>query len=73
MEELKLIEKQYGKIELEFVGLVSNICVFSNVIMAKAYFPESEIKVDSSCCAGTSIEAHKQAMNMMASCHIHII
>ena len=73
MEELKLIEKQYGKIELEFVGLVSNICVLSNAILAKAYFPESEIKVDSSCCAGTSIEAHEQAMNMMASCHIHII
>lgn len=73
MKELKLIEKHYGKIELEFVGLVSNICVLSNVIMAKAYFPESEIKVDSSCCAGTSIEAHKEAMDMMASCHVQII
>lgn len=61
------------EMEIEFCGLVTNICVLSNAIMAKAYFPEAKIKVHSNCCAGTSIEAHERALKAMADCHIEIV
>lgn len=41
-----LMNKSYDRIEI--VGLVSNICVISNAIMAKAALPEAEIIVDAS-------------------------
>lgn len=39
----------------------------------KATFPEAEITVDASCCAGTTQEKHKAAMNVMRSCQINVI
>ena len=59
--------------EVEFVGLCTDICVISNVMIAKASIPEAVIKVDASCCAGTSIEAHKNALYAMKQCHIDIV
>lgn len=40
---------------------------------AKAYFPEIPIIVDTSCCAGTTPENHKSALQVMKSCHIDVI
>lgn len=59
--------------EIEVVGLCTDICVVSNVLMLKAFFPEFKITVDASCCAGTSIEAHKAALTVMKSCQIEVI
>ena len=56
--------------EIEFVGLVSNICVISNVLLAKAYFPNNVISADKNCCAGTTLEAHEYAFSVMKSCQI---
>lgn len=57
---------------LEFVGLCTDICVISNVLLAKAFLPEKEISVDSSCCAGVTCESHQNALNAMKMCHITI-
>ena len=59
--------------EIEFCGLVTNICLVSNVLMTKAAFPDIPIIVDSSCCAGTTTEAHNAALLVMESCQINII
>ena len=59
--------------EIEFCGLVTNICLVSNVLMTKAAFPNVPIVVDSSCCAGTSIDAHEAALLVMKSCQIDVI
>lgn len=59
--------------EIEFCGLVSNICVVSNVLMARAALPDMPITVDSSCCAGTTPEAHNAALTVMRSCQINVI
>ena len=58
---------------IEFVGLCTDICVISNAIMAKAYFPEANISVNSNLCAGTSVEAHDNALKAMHQCQINII
>lgn len=63
----------YSEIDtIEFVGLVSNICVISNVLMAKAFFKDKIISVDKKCCAGTTPEAHEYAFSIMKDCQIDI-
>lgn len=59
--------------DFEIVGVCTDICVISNALILKADFPESEITVDASCCAGTNPENHKAALAVMKSCHINII
>lgn len=59
--------------EVEFVGLCTNICVVSNCILLRAFFPNLPITVDASCCAGTSPTAHEAALITMESCQIKVI
>ena len=59
--------------EIELVGLCTDICVVSNALILKALFPETTITVDASCCAGTTPENHKAALQVMKSCQIIVI
>ncbi len=65
-----LKENQYE--EIHFIGLCTDICVISNVMLAKAALPESQITVDAKCCAGVTKESHENALNAMKMCHIQI-
>lgn len=58
--------------EIEIVGTVSSICVCSNAILLKSFFPEMPITVDSSCCADLSEEGQKSAMNVLKSQQIFV-
>lgn len=58
--------------EVEIIGVCTDICVISNVMIVKAKFPEKEIFVDSSCCAGVSPESHNNALEAMKMCHIQV-
>lgn len=62
-----------GYDEIEMIGVCTDICVVSNALILKAMYPEVEITVDASCCAGTSVEAHKAALSVMKSCQINVI
>ena len=73
MEFIDSIVDNEADTNIEFVGLCTDICVISNAIMAKAYFPEANISVNSNLCAGTSIEAHDNALKAMHQCQINII
>ncbi|MDO5715385.1 MAG: isochorismatase family cysteine hydrolase [Tissierellia bacterium] len=56
-----------------FVGLCTDICVISNVLMTKAHLTEVPIQVDASCCAGITPEKHNHALDVLASCQVEII
>lgn len=59
---------------IEFVGICTDICVVSNVLMAKAaFYDKYEIVVDAKCCAGSTPERHKAALDTMKSCQINVI
>ena len=58
---------------IELVGLCTDICVVTNALILKTYYPETPITVDASCCAGTTPEAHKAALTVMKSCQIDVI
>ena len=59
--------------EIQLVGLCTDICVISNALMLKSFFPEVPIVVDASCCAGVTPESHKNALEAMKMCQIEII
>lgn len=63
-----------GKYECaEFIGLCTDICVISNVMVTKAAAPEIPITVDASCCAGVTPQSHKNALEAMKMCQISIV
>lgn len=59
--------------EIELVGLCTDICVVSNALILKAMFPDVEITVDGSCCAGVTPKTHKEALETMKMCQIRVI
>ncbi len=66
MQELAASEE----IEIELLGLCTDICVISNALLLKACMPEIQISVDASCCAGVTPEKHEAALETMRSCQI---
>lgn len=65
----KETQKDY---EIEIIGLVLNICVISNALLAKAYFPESKIKIDLNCTAATSSEYFVYARSVLSNCQVDL-
>lgn len=59
--------------EIVVIGLTTDICVITNVLLLKTFFPELTITVDASCCAGTTPENHAAALQVMRSCQINVI
>lgn len=57
-------------IEVELVGLCTDICVVSNALLLKAALPEITLRVDSRCCAGVTPESHAAALTTMKMCQI---
>ena len=55
------------------LGLCTDICVISNAMLLKAYFPELPILVDARGCAGVTPESHLRALLAMQSCQIEIL
>lgn len=58
--------------DITFMGFCTDICVVSNVLMARAYLPNTPITVDASCCAGTTLDKHMAALEVMKSCQINV-
>ncbi len=58
--------------EIEFIGLCTDICVVSNVLLTKAWMTETPLVVDSRCCAGVTPESHEAALRTMASCQVEV-
>ena len=61
------------EIELELIGLCTDICVVVNALLFKAFMPEVKITVDSACCAGVTPEKHLAALETMRSCQINVV
>ena len=68
-EAVRKMEAQ-EKLEVELVGLCTDICVVSNALLLKAVLPEMKISVDASCCAGVTPQKHEAALETMRSCQI---
>lgn len=69
------IKKNYNpdKIEIELIGLCTDICVVSNALLLKANFLETRVSVDASCCAGVTPDSHNAALTTMKMCQVNVI
>lgn len=65
-----LREKAYEYIEL--CGLVSNICVLSNAVIAKGACPNAHIVVDALATASFDRDLHIKALDIMKGLHIEV-
>lgn len=65
-----LTKKDYQQVEL--CGLVSNICVLSNAVIAKGALPNAHIVVDALATASFDTSLHKQSLNVMKGLHIEV-
>lgn len=68
------LEERYpdGLASAELIGLCTDICVISNALLLKAFFPELPIRVTASACAGVTPESHLNALEAMKICQIEI-
>lgn len=58
--------------EIELVGLVTNICVIANAIIAKTAAPETKIIVDAALTASFDEDLHEKALDVMAGLQIEV-
>ena len=61
------------EVEIEVLGLCTDICVVSNALMLKAYMPEVQISVDAACLEKKTPESHEAALKTMQMCQIRIM
>lgn len=64
---------KYNLEQVEMVGLCTDICVVSNALIIKATYPEIDVTVDASCCAGVTPETHNAALATMKCCQVKVI
>ena len=69
-----IAEKADGEdFDITLIGLCTDICVVSNALLLKANFYEKEIYVDSSCCAGVTVDTHNASLDTMRCCQINVL
>ena len=73
-KELADVLKNEEDVEsITFVGLCTDICVISNVMLVKAFYPEIPLTVDAKACAGVTPQSHKNALDAMKVCQVKVI
>jgi len=72
---VKLGEILTGREDIEaitLIGLCTDICVISNAILQKSFYPEMPISLDAACCAGVTPESHNAALLTLTMCQIRV-
>ena len=69
----EILRKEENLESITFVGLCTDICVISNVMLTKAFFPEVPMIVDARACAGVTPQRHKNALEAMKMCQVTVI
>ena len=70
------LSNPYGKYqydEVHLIGLDLDICVITNALIIKTQYPDTEVFVDVSCCAGSTPAKYKAAIEVLKSCQINVI
>lgn len=60
-------------VSVEFVGLVTNMCVISNVVVFQARFPNAQMIVDPTLCDSFDKGLHQAAIDVMRGMQVKII
>ena len=71
-ELVEIIGREQGLESITFLGLCTDICVISNVLLTKAFYPEIPLFVDAKGCAGVTPQSHRNALDAMKMCQVTI-
>ena len=74
-EDMNKLANEIGELikEIEFVGVVTNICVISNVVMFQAQYRNADIIVDGSRCASFDDVLHDKALDVIEALQVKVI
>lgn len=73
-EGMLKIYKEIGEVDtIEIVGVVTNMCVISNVIMFQAQYTDADIIIDAKLCASFDDELHEKALDVAESLQVKVI
>ena len=71
---IKLVERIGDNIDcIEIVGVVTNICVISNVVTLQSQYINADIIVDASLCASFDNDLHEKALDVIESLQVKVI
>ena len=59
--------------DIEIIGVCTDFCVLANAFTLKALFPNVPITIDADCCAGSTLEWHEKALDILEHCHFNVI
>lgn len=71
--ELAEYLREQGYSQVELAGVVTDICVLSNAVLAKAALPEARIVVDAALTASNVEENKQRALAAMRGLHIEVL
>jgi len=72
-ELVEVLSRESEVESVTFMGLCTDICVISNAMLIKAFYPEIPLFVDAKGCAGVTTESHKNALAAMKMCQITVL
>ena len=72
-ELIELLADKQGIESITLCGLCTDICVISNALLIKAYYPEIPLFVVANACAGVTPESHQNALDAMKMCQVEIV
>lgn len=59
--------------QIEVVGVVTNICVISNVVILQSQYSNADIIVEGNLCASFSDELHEKALDVLEALQVKVI
>ena len=74
IELLQKTDENMGEItEIELCGVVTNMCVISNAVIAKAALPDAKIVINAELCASFDDSLHEKALDVMEGMQMEIV
>lgn len=71
--DLAWLADQFQVDEIEFAGVVTNMCVLSNACCFQAAYPEAQIIVDANLCAGFEPILAEKSLDVMEGVQVKVI
>jgi nicotinamidase-related amidase len=65
--------KNHAYDSIELCGLVTNMCVLTNAVIAKTARPDADIIIDASCTASFDDSMHEKTLDVLAGIHCTIL
>ena len=72
-EYLRKLDEEKGIGDIYFLGLVTDICVVSNILLVKGFLPEKNIYIYKDVTEGLTDEKKASALDVLDSCQVKII